>query len=367
MMYIIVLFSLVGAIDKICGSRYGYGQKFDEAFEMLKSLALIMIGSIPLAPVLNVVLSPVIKPIYTFFGASPAMFAGTLFAIDSGAYPLAMELAGEHTALGNFSGIILGATFGSLLLGVIPISMGMLEKKYHRIFALSLIFAIITQPIGCIAGGMMMNLTICKISLSQILINLIPVILVAVLLIISLLLIPQTIMSFFCKMGDVIQALMVISLVLSGTQYFTGVRFPLFHLMVDEPAGGGMSPFIEALVITGTIMMFLLGALPMTLWISRVLKKPITYFSNKAGIDENGSAAMVASFTSYFPVLAMIKDMDEKSQGMVLAYAISGSFVIGDHFAYTASVCPRMILPMMVAKLTAGIGAFVLMRVRLKK
>ena len=50
---------------------------------MKKTLALIMIGIITLVPILKLLLEPVISPIYEFFGASPAMFAGTiLFALS---------------------------------------------------------------------------------------------------------------------------------------------------------------------------------------------------------------------------------------------------------------------------------------------
>ena len=58
-----------------------------------KTLALIMIGIITLVPILKLLLEPIISPIYEFFGASPAMFAGTILPVDSGAYPLAIELA----------------------------------------------------------------------------------------------------------------------------------------------------------------------------------------------------------------------------------------------------------------------------------
>ena len=48
-------------------------------------VAVIMIGAIPLVPIMNLIFRPVVTPLYTFFGASPAMFAGTLLPLDLGA------------------------------------------------------------------------------------------------------------------------------------------------------------------------------------------------------------------------------------------------------------------------------------------
>ena len=88
----------------------------------------IMIGIITLVPILQLILEPMITPVYEFFGASPAMFAGTILPVDSGGYPLAMQLAGNDLAIGNFSGVILGSTFGCIFIGMIPISLGILDE-----------------------------------------------------------------------------------------------------------------------------------------------------------------------------------------------------------------------------------------------
>ena len=59
-MIIMMFFCVVGGIDKIRGNKLGYGEKFDEAFGALKTLALIMIGIITLVPILKLVLEPII-------------------------------------------------------------------------------------------------------------------------------------------------------------------------------------------------------------------------------------------------------------------------------------------------------------------
>ena len=102
-MMIMMIFMLVGAVDKILGNKFGYGEKFEEGFNAIGPLALSMAGVVAAAPVLSEVLGPIITPIYTAIGADASMFATTLLACDMGGYPLAMELA-SNDAFGNFAG-----------------------------------------------------------------------------------------------------------------------------------------------------------------------------------------------------------------------------------------------------------------------
>lgn len=91
-MLIMMIFMLLGAIDKICGNKLGYGEKFEDGFNAMGGLAMSMAGVVAAAPVLRMLLGPILTPIYGIFGASPAMFATTLLACDMGGYPLALSL-----------------------------------------------------------------------------------------------------------------------------------------------------------------------------------------------------------------------------------------------------------------------------------
>jgi len=359
-MIVMMIFCIIGGIDKIRGNKYGYGEKFEEAFATMKSLALIMIGIITLVPILQLILEPMITPVYELFGASPAMFAGTILPVDSGGYPLAMQLAGNDLAIGNFSGVILGSTFGCIFIGMIPISLGILDEADYETFAAAVLVAIITIPLGCIAGGLIMNLTPYKISMATILVNLIPVIIVAVLVAIGLMLKPKQLMNAFCIVGKWINAILIIAIMIAAVQSVTGLRLPLFYLMVEPAVEGGTSPLTDSLLIVGNIALILSGAFPMVLWITRTFQKPIQKIAGKLGMDAAGGAALVATLASYFPALDLIKDMNQKSRLLVLTFSISATFVLGDHLGFVAGVDPEMIFPMIISKMTAGITALLL-------
>lgn len=359
-MLVMMIFCVIGGIDKIRGNRRGYGAKFDEAFAALKPLALTMFGVITLVPILKILLEPIITPIYTFFGASPAMFAGTIFPVDSGAYPLAMQLAGGDAAIGNFSGVVLGGTLGCLFIGTIPICMSMLDKKDYDVLAMSVLVAVITIPLGAFLAGLCMNLGPYKLPLQTILINLIPCTIVSLLVALGLALRPRQVMRAFCALGKGMQVVLILCIVLSAVQAVTGLRLPLFRLMVEPSAEGGVSPLVDSFIVVGNIVIVLAGAFPLVLFISRVFQKPIAALSRRMDMNDASGAALIASLASIFPALDMVGQMNRKGKLLVLTFCISGSFVFGDHLGFTAGVDQAMVLPLIVSKLGAGLSAMLL-------
>lgn len=69
--YIMAIFAVLGAIDRIIGNRFGLGEKFEEGIMALGSLSLAMLGMICLAPVLAKGLMPMVVPLFDFLGADP--------------------------------------------------------------------------------------------------------------------------------------------------------------------------------------------------------------------------------------------------------------------------------------------------------
>ena len=90
-LWLMAIFMLLGALDRMAGGRFGLGKQFEEGILAIGSLALSMLGILTLAPVLARLLRPVLVPVYGFLGADPAMFAGTILANDMGGAPLAAD------------------------------------------------------------------------------------------------------------------------------------------------------------------------------------------------------------------------------------------------------------------------------------
>ncbi|MEG1869553.1 MAG: ethanolamine utilization protein EutH [Oscillospiraceae bacterium] len=356
---IMMIFMLIGAIDKIRGNKYGYGEQFVEGFNAMGSLGIAMIGVVAAAPVLRLLLQPIIAPIYTLVGADPAMFATTLLANDMGGYPLAMQLA-ENETIGNFAGLILGGMMGPTIVFTIPVALSIIKAKDRPYLASGVLAGLITIPIGCIVGGLCMNLTPYKISLVTILINLIPVIVVAGAVTLGLWFKPAQMMKGFNHFGNAVTILITIFTAIAVFQYQTGIWFPLFDVMVDPAKNNGVIPFEEGILVVGQIVSVLIGAFPMVLWITRTFKKPLMKVGQALGMNESGSAGIVASLANNIAMFNIFDGMNDKGKLLNVAFAVSASFVFGDHLGFTAGANPEMIFPVVVGKLTAGITALIL-------
>lgn len=357
---IMMIFMLLGAIDKAQGNKRGYGAAFDEGFQAMGPLAIAMVGVIAAAPVLSMVLRPIVGPIYQMLGSSPSIFATTLLLADAGGYPLAVELAGENIVMGQFAGIIVGCTMGCILLFDIPVALTLIQKKDRPLLACGILVGVITAPIGCFVGGIVMNvMTDYSMHLGTMLLSLLPVILVAVVLAAGLWFKPIALMNGFAKFGAFVTGLIAIFVAIAVFQYETGIRLPLFHLMVEAGADG-VSPLANSIEILGDIAFVLLGAFPMVEFIKRHCGGALAKVGGKLGMNETASAGIVATLANNIPTFQMMKDMNPKGKLMNVAFASCAAFMFGDHLGFVAGVNADMIVPMIFAKLACGLSALAL-------
>ena len=359
-MLIMMIFMLVGAIDKIRGNKLGYGEKFEDGFNAMGGLAMSMAGVVAAAPVLSMLLGPILKPIYGIFGASPAMFATTLLACDMGGYPLAMQLAGDDIAIGNFAGLILGTMMGPTIVFTIPVALGIIKKEDRGYLGAGVLAGMITIPIGCIVGGLMMNTLAPEYHLSIITIiqNLIPVIIIAALIVIGLWFAPGPMIKGFNVFGTGVTIVITALTAIAVFEQITGIMFPVFHIMVENPADGSRG-LDSGLLTCGQIAIVLIGAFPMVEWITRTFGKALEKIGGALGMNEQGSAGMVANLANNIAMFNIMGEMNPKGKLLNVAFSVSAAFVFGDHLGFTAGNNPDMIFPVIVGKLVAGVTAII--------
>ena len=351
-LYVMTGFMALGALDKaFLENRLGFGEKFEEGFMAMGSLMLAMGGVITLAPFLAAVLKPVIVPLYQAVGADPSMFATTLLACDMGGYPLAMQMA-ANPQIGRFAGIILGGMMGPTIVFSIPVALGIIEKKDHPALAKGILIGMVTIPLGCLAGGLMMLGE--GFTLFTLLLNIVPVLVVSILIAAGLKFIPSAMIKGFSAFGKVVVALITVGLAMGIVEALSPYRF------FPEGSPYALVPLTESYAVIGSIAIVLAGAFPMVTFITKVFKAPLLVFGRKLGMGDIAAAGMVATLATHIPTFTMMKDMDERGKIINVAFAVSAAFVFGDHLGFTAGVERGLILAMIVGKLVAGIAAVVL-------
>ena len=358
-MLIMMIFMLVGAIDKIRGNKLGYGEKFEAGFNAMGGLAMSMAGVVAAAPVLSMLLGPILKPIYGIFGASPAMFATTLLACDMGGYPLAMQLAGDNIAIGNFAGLILGTMMGPTIVFTIPVALGIIKKEDRPYLGAGVLAGMITIPIGCIVGGLVMNMTPYKMDIGRILINLVPVIVIAALIVIGLWFAPGPMINGFNKFGTGVTVVITVLTAIAVFQQITGIMFPVFDVMSTVDPDLGMTPLNNGLLVCGQIGIVLIGAFPMVEWITRTFGGALSKLGGALGMNDKGSAGLVATLANNIAMFNIMGEMNPKGKILNVAFAVSAAFVFGDHLGFAAGNDAQMIFPMIAGKLVAGVTALI--------
>ena len=340
---VMALFALAGALDRILGNRFGLGKEFEEGILAMGSLALAMVGIVCLAPVLAAVLKPVVVPVYTFLGADPAMFAGTILACDMGGGSLAAELTADPQAA-LLGGVINGSMLGATVVFTIPVAMGILKEEDRPAMARGILCGVVTIPLGVLIGGLTAGYPIGMVAR-----NLTPIVLIAALIALGLWRAERKMVRGFEIFGKVVVALITVGLAAAIWEALTG------YVLIP-----GMAPISDGFETVGAIAIVLAGAFPMVAVITRLLRRPLMSGGKLLGINDAAAAGLIASLANSIATFGMVKDMNPRGKVMNIAFAVSAAFVFGDHLGYTAGFAPEVLPAMIVGKLTGGISALAL-------
>ncbi len=338
--WIMAVFALLGALDRILGNRFGLGQSFEEGILAMGSLALAMVGIISLAPVLAELLRPVVVPVYGFLGADPAMFAGTILACDMGGGALAVQMTQDPQAAA-LGGVLTGSMLGATIVFTIPVALGILAPQDRPALAKGILCGMVTIPVGVFLGGLAAGFPVGMVAK-----NLIPIVIIAVLIALGLWKWEKAMIRGFTVFGKGVTVVITVGLGAAIFQALTGVALI-----------PGMTPITEGFETVGAIAIVLAGAFPLVFAVTKLLEKPLLGFGRLLGINDTAAAGLVASLANSIATFGMLKDMDSRGKVVNVAFAVSAAFVFGDHLGFTAGFAPEMLVPVILGKLAGGVTA----------
>lgn len=371
--YMIMACAFIGCMSYVFKEGSELGKQFLEGIYSIDAIFIPVAGITASAPYLSAFIKAVFAPLFQLCGADAAMAATTFIAVDMGGYQLADALAQtrESWIMAMYTGYMAGAT----IVYIIPVALKILNKKDQPYLALGMMSGLISVPIGVLVAGILT--AICnpviretistnteatyQLSLSYLMIfrNLIPIIIICLALVIGLNVKPNIMIKGFCVFGKVMDSALTIILMLCIVEYFTGIFSKLFGGWGFEPIIADEKNLNRALETAGYIGIMLCGAFPMVWLIQRYLSRPLEFLGRKVGLSENAVAGIFAGAANVLALLKMTKDMKAEDKVICLAYAVCGSFVIGDHLSFTANYQPNLILPVMLGKLTAACAAVI--------
>lgn len=339
LMSLMAVGALIGALDCIMGNRFGLGERFEEGFLCMGSVALNMVGIICLAPAAGNLLKPVLVPAFHLAGVDPAMF-GCLFANNMGGYPLAITLA-ENQLVGLYSGLIVSSMLGAAIVYTIPVGLGLVREEDRGLFAKGVMIGLIPVPVGAFAGGLMIGLPP-----GLLFINTLPVIGAAALLLTGFFLFQDRLLKGFLAFAKGIRAITILGL---GLAAFTGMS----HIVLIP----GMTEVEEALGVVTAMGVIQLGSLPLASLFLRIFRQPLARIGGKLSMNPTAMASLPISCVNIVSVFTMIKDMNPRGIVVSAAWSTSAICVFTAHLSYTQTMAPEMTGPVMAAKLISAVLA----------
>ncbi len=345
---ILLIFAVLAAIDKIFGSKFKLGDEFEKGINMFGPLVLAMLGIMILVPAISRGLTHLtwIVPDFIDFSIIPS----SLLANDQGAAMLSRELS-TNKEIGAFNGLVVSSMMGCTVAFVVPYSLNMTNKQNHEHVLLGILCGILTIPVGCIVAGL-----ICGINFITLIINQLPLILFAIIITIGLVKWEKITVRIMKAFGWFVQAVIIV-----------GIMLGFINFMVGSKVIPGIDTMENCMSTIVYIVGIMICALPVLYIIKRVFAKPLKFMGKKLGINEISALGFITTLGTSLTTFEMAKDMDSRGITLNSAFAVSASFALIDHFAFTMSFDAKYVVPVIVGKVVSGVAAVVVAYVLLKR
>lgn len=338
-----VVFSVLGAIDRIIGNKFGLGKEFEKGFMLLGNMALSMIGMIIISPFIAELLRPSFTWLYEVLHLDPSIIPASLFANDMGGAPLAREVA-QNEDVGMFNALVVSSMMGCTVSFTIPYALSAVDPSHHKDVFLGFLCGIVTIPIGCFAAGLFTGMNILLL-----LTDLLPLVIFSGIIACGLVFCPAVCVKIFSIFGVFIKILITIGLSLGIIRFLTG-----FELIK------GLATLEEGAAVCLNAAAVMTGAFPFMFIVSKLVSSPLKKLGTKIGISEVSALGFMSSLATSMTTFGIMNDMDRKGIVLNSAFAISAAFTFAGHLAFTMAFDADYIIPMIVGKLVAGVTALVL-------
>lgn len=340
---IILIFSLLGIIDKLLGNKLGLGKEFEKGFALFAPMVFSMLGILVVSPAIGYFLTPFFDWFYSVFKIDPSIIPASIFANDMGGMTLANTIC-KSESIGNFSAFIVSSMMGCVVSFTIPFALSVVKKEQHKDMFFGILCGIITVPVGCFAGGL-----ISGINVSDLLITLLPLIIFSVILCVMLILFTNFCVKAFVLFGHLIRWISMI-----------GLAFSIFTFLTKIEVCKYFDSFENSAFICANACVTLSGALPFMFIVSKLLNKPLGKIGKSLGINSVSAFSFLSTLVTNVTTFSFMEKMDRKGVVLNSAFAVSAAFVFGGHLAFTMAFNAEYIMPMIVGKLISGACAIFL-------
>ncbi len=340
---IILVFSVLGAVDKLLGNKFGMGEQFEKGFKLFVPMAFSMLGILVISPAIGVWLSPVFDWFYAVLKIDPSIIPASLFANDMGGMTLANAVCKSKT-IGEFNAFVVSSMMGCVVSFTIPFAIGVVKKEQHKDMFFGILCGIITIPVGCFVSGL-----VCKIKALDLIISILPLIIFSIILGVLLILFRDICIKIFICFGQAIRWIAMI-----------GLSCGIFTFLTKIQICKHFDSFENSAFICVNACVTLSGMLPFMYIVSKLLNKPMDKMGRRLGIDSFSAFSFLSTLVTNATTFSSMEKMNKKGVVLNSAFAVSAAFVFGGHLALTMVFNSAYVLPMIIGKIISGIAAVAL-------
>lgn len=339
--YVIAIFFLLGIVDKVfLQGRLGFQSQLEAGIAQIADLVLTLVGIMCFAPVLGLVLTPVLSPIYTLIGADPANFCGIVLGPDGGAFSLAQSMT-ENEQVIALSGLFLSSMLGVTVCFSLAFALGVVEKSDQEVLSQGMLAGIIAAPFATICAGLIAGFDI-VFMLRSLAVSFA----IVVLLVIGILKIRDKVVHGFMVFSKIISACSLVCLGFACFELLSGVKLIPWIGSIDDKFS-----------TVGTMGVTIAGALCMVSFLQRILKRPMAALGHALRINDTAILGIMLSIVNAMPVYAMVKDMDARGKLTVIAFSTPACYALGSHLAFAQTMMAEYAIPMVAGKILGGVMA----------
>lgn len=340
--WILAVFALIGGLDYLFGNKLGLGSKFERALSLMGPMATSITGIIVMVPVLSLGLQKTIVPLFAAIGFDPGVFGG-LIPIDWGGFFLAKDLASDPR-LGLYGGINVAGTFGTALSFAIPMGMRVLkDKEKQDAFARGILEGLVILPVALILGGLAANL-----SFIEILWHSLPILVLSSLVLFGIWKNLSLMVRIFSVFSQILRAVGIIGITVGAFQQMSGVTLlPI------------ITPILDALRIISMITVTMLGCLPLSEFLTRILRKPLTKLAAKIKTTPEALSDPIMTVASGTAGIIAMQDFDLRGIELNAAFVVFAVSGLSAQLSFILNNAPEHLPSYMITKFIGGLIALV--------